>query len=438
VFPGWVYVVPTVCTVMVLMSIGVPSGPLRLLRWNVFQWVGARSYSLYLWHWPLLVLYEVKYPNASALSRGTLLVIALWLSALSYRFFENPIRRNRRLSDSPALSLLVGASAVFVGIGFSQLPATVSTANTYTPSTVEQSTSTTIFQQLPMERLAQLNADEIPIIDASSIERRIPTNLTPSILKAPKDKPSVFSTDCLARYESTNVPPCVYGSKESTTGVALFGDSHMGQWFPGIEKAAIENGWRLEVMTKMGCPPVDVSINTFKGKTYRECDQWRENAIERIIASDIKVVILGSNKYDSVTGKGLSPRGTGWWGGLRRVITRLQEAGKQVVLFSDIPSMWYDKPQCLAENTDDVRKCGRTRQQAVRTARMDTEKTIATELNFSYVDVTRWVCGTSFCPAIIGSTMVYMDSNHVSATFTLGKSQQLGLVVEDALLAHSR
>jgi peptidoglycan/LPS O-acetylase OafA/YrhL len=438
VFPGWVYVVPTVCTVMVLMSIGVPSGPLRLLRWNVFQWVGARSYSLYLWHWPLLVLYEVKYPNASALSRGTLLVIALWLSALSYRFFENPIRRNRRLSDSPALSLLVGASAVFVGIGFSQLPATVSTANTYTPSTVEQSTSTTIFQQLPMERLAQLNADEIPIIDASSIERRIPTNLTPSILKAPKDKPSVFSTDCLARYESTNVPPCVYGSKESTTGVALFGDSHMGQWFPGIEKAAIENGWRLEVMTKMGCPPVDVSINTFKGKTYRECDQWRENAIERIIASDIKVVILGSNKYDSVTGKGLSPRGTGWWGGLRRVITRLQEAGKQVVLFSDSPSMWYDKPQCLAENTDDVRKCGRTRQQAVRTARMDTEKTIATELNFSYVDVTRWVCGTSFCPAIIGSTMVYMDSNHVSATFTLGKSQQLGLVVEDALLAHSR
>jgi len=437
-FPGWVYVVPTVCTVMVLMSIGVPSGPLRLLKWNAFQWMGARSYSLYLWHWPLLVLYEVKYPNASALSRGTLLVIALWLSALSYRFFENPIRRNRRLSDSPALSLLVGASAVFVGIGFSQLPATVSTTNTYTPSAVEQSTSTTIFRQLPLERLAQLNADEIPIIDASSIERRIPTNLTPSILKAPKDKPSVFSTSCLARYESTNVQPCVYGSKESTTGVALFGDSHMGQWFPGLEKAAIDNSWRLEVMTKMGCPPVDVSINTFKGKTYRECDQWRENAIERIIASDIKVVMLGSNKYDSVTGKGLSPRGTGWWGGLRRVITRLQEAGKQVVLFSDIPSMWYDKPQCLAENTDDVRKCGRTRQQAVRTARMDTEKTIATELNFSYVDVTRWVCGTSFCPAIIGSTMVYMDSNHVSATFALGKSQQLGLVVEDALLAYSR
>jgi hypothetical protein len=289
-----------------------------------------------------------------------------------------------------------------------------------------------------MERLAQLNADEIPIIDASSIERRVPTNLTPSIIKAPKDKPSVFSTDCLARYESTNVPPCLYGEKESTIGVALFGDSHMGQWFPGVEKAAIENGWRLEVMTKMGCPPVDVSINTFKGKTYRECDQWRENAIARIIASDTKVVMLGSNKYDSVSGKGLSPRGTGWWGGLRRVITRLQDAGKQVVLFSDIPSMWYDKPQCLAENSDDVRKCGRTRQQAVRSPRMQTEKTIAAELGISYVDVTRWVCGTSFCPAIIGSTMVYMDTNHVSATFASTKSRQLGLVIEDALLTHSR
>ena len=438
VFPGWVYVVPTVCTVMVLMSIGVLSGPLKLLRWNAFQWMGARSYSLYLWHWPLLVLYEVKYPNASALSRFALLLVALWLSALSYRFFENPIRRNRRLSESPALSLLVGASAVVIGIGFAQLPATVSTANTYTPTTIERSTSTTISQQSPMEILMQLNAEEVPVIDAASLERRVPTNLTPSIIKAPKDKPSVFSTDCLARYESTNVPPCLYGKMDSTTGVALFGDSHMGQWFPGVEKAAIENGWRLEVMTKMGCPPVDVSINTFKGKTYRECDQWRENAIARIIASDTKVVMLGSNKYDSVSGKGLSPRGTGWWGGLRRVITRLQDAGKQVVLFSDIPSMWYDKPQCLAENSDDVRKCGRTRQQAVRSPRMQTEKTIAAELGISYVDVTRWVCGTSFCPAIIGSTMVYMDTNHVSATFASTKSRQLGLVVEDALLAHSR
>jgi hypothetical protein len=289
-----------------------------------------------------------------------------------------------------------------------------------------------------MELLTQLNADEIPIIDASSIERRIPTNLLPSILTAPKDKPSVFSNDCLARYESTDVPPCLYGSKESATGVALFGDSHIGQWFPGFEIAAIENGWRLEVMTKRACPPVDVSINTYKGKTYRECDQWRENAIQRIIASDLKVVILGSNKFDSVTGKGLSPRGTGWWGGLRRVIERLQDAGKQVVLFSDIPSMWFDVPQCLAENTDDVRKCGRTRQQSVRSARMQTEKAIAAELGFTYIDVTKWVCGTSFCPAIIGSTLVYMDSNHVSATFALGKSQQLGLVIEDALLAYSR
>jgi hypothetical protein len=69
---------------------------------------------------------------------------------------------------------------------------------------------------------------------------------------------------------------------------------------------------------------------------------------------------------------------------------------------------------------------------------MQTEKSIATELGFSYVDVTQWVCGTSFCPAIIGSTLVYMDTNHVSATFASTKSHQLGLVIEDALLASSR
>jgi hypothetical protein len=367
-----------------------------------------------------------------------LLIIALWLSAVSYRYFENPIRRNRRLTDSPALSLLVGIGAVVVGIAFSQLPAKVSTANTYTPNSVVTSTSTTVFRQPPMELLAQLNADEIPLINAASRERRIPTNLSPTIIKAPKDKPLVFSNDCLARFESTSTPPCLYGSTQSTTGIALFGDSHIGQWFPGFEKAAKENNWRLEVMTKMACSPADISINTYKGRTYRECDEWRENVVQRIIASDLKVVIIGSNKYDAVTGEGLSPRGTSWWGGLRRVIKRIQDSGKQVVLFSDIPSMWFDVPLCLAEHTDDVRKCGRTRQQAVRSARMQTEKSIATELGFSYVDVTQWVCGTSFCPAIIGSTLVYMDTNHVSATFASTKSHQLGLVIEDALLASSR
>ena len=60
------------------------------------QWVGARSYSLYLWHWPLLAIaaqYEVT--GLSWGQRAGLVAAAVVLSALTYTLVENPVRRSR-------------------------------------------------------------------------------------------------------------------------------------------------------------------------------------------------------------------------------------------------------------------------------------------------------------------------------------------------------
>jgi peptidoglycan/LPS O-acetylase OafA/YrhL len=87
----------------------------RALSTRPMQWVGARSYSMYLWHWPLLVIpaqYATK--ELSALQNTGLVLLTVLASALTYRLVENPIRRSKFLAPRTGLTLAIGA--ILVGL----------------------------------------------------------------------------------------------------------------------------------------------------------------------------------------------------------------------------------------------------------------------------------------------------------------------------------
>jgi peptidoglycan/LPS O-acetylase OafA/YrhL len=64
------------------------------------QWLGDRSYSIYLWHWPVMAYYnklpkeitEFKYPMSALVNCSLLILIVLSISGVSYRYFEIPCR----------------------------------------------------------------------------------------------------------------------------------------------------------------------------------------------------------------------------------------------------------------------------------------------------------------------------------------------------------
>lgn len=84
----------------------------RVLAARPILWVGRRSYGIYLWHWPVWVFLGVQYPAIShpAAVACALAATAL-ISALSYRFVEQPIRagRGRALILLPALACCLAA-----------------------------------------------------------------------------------------------------------------------------------------------------------------------------------------------------------------------------------------------------------------------------------------------------------------------------------------
>jgi len=117
VFPGYAALLPVVATVLVLVAGSAKFGPVSLLSLEPMQSLGARSYSLYLWHWPLLVLIEARFGTPSAWGKAWIVVAALVLSAISYRAIEQPVRHNTWLSANSVRSL--SAAGLALSLSFS-------------------------------------------------------------------------------------------------------------------------------------------------------------------------------------------------------------------------------------------------------------------------------------------------------------------------------
>ena len=117
VFPGYAAMLPVVATVFVLVAGSAKFGPVSLLSLEPMQSLGARSYSLYLWHWPLLVLIEARFGTPSAWGKAWIVVASLVFSAISYRAIEQPVRHNTWLSANSVRSL--GAAGLALSLSFS-------------------------------------------------------------------------------------------------------------------------------------------------------------------------------------------------------------------------------------------------------------------------------------------------------------------------------
>jgi peptidoglycan/LPS O-acetylase OafA/YrhL len=122
-YPGASIAWPVVSTALLIAAgcTDVRTSVERLLSLRLMQWVGARSYSLYLWHWPILSIaaqYSVR--HLSGLQTSGLLLLTILASALTYRLVENPIRRARSLATRPGVSLAVGAALIAITIALAQ------------------------------------------------------------------------------------------------------------------------------------------------------------------------------------------------------------------------------------------------------------------------------------------------------------------------------
>ena len=240
-FPALPALLPTLGSLLIVAS----QRNNFLLTNDVFQKVGDWSYSIYLWHWPLLVIPGLYLQRPLTIMEKLEAISAcILLSILTYKFVETPLRK---IDWKPARTakIALGTGALI-------------------------SLSTTLFA------------------NASA----------PFDLSAIREQPIIYKDGCHLDKQATKPNMnCIYGEKTATRNVVLFGDSHAAQWFPALDLWAKKRGYKLYVMTKSSCPAIDFNLKDLGAFKADICNQFRQNALKEIATLRTSLLIIGNFEH---------------------------------------------------------------------------------------------------------------------------------------------
>lgn len=365
-FPGFWAAIPVIGTALLLLSIGSWPAFLRNLAINpISLWLGKISYPLYLWHWPILVLPIALYGRElTDLERIAALLITVLLADLTHRFVESPIQLKnyspRQIIKGVVVSMLVSAA---LGAG---LVATTTSAI---------------------------------LVDGKRVT-----------LASIEARPTPYDDGCHLNYHESVSPECDFGDLSSDVTVVLYGDSHAVQWFPALQKLALEKGFKLITLTKSACPSIEVERASVGAFQMSNCASWRASAVERIKQAKPDLIILSSFEHFVPAG---DPRNVDrWWqAGSVKSYEILKSLAPKIIYILDTPLPERNIPSCLASTSAD--QC-----------RANPDQGLEQVANFEIIDPRPWLCEVE-CPAIVRGNVAYRDASHISVASSLELSEKL-------------
>ena len=377
-----------------------------------FRLVGRISYSLFLLHWPFLVLpamYGIEMtPGVTALALSGVFATA----TLLYLLVERPFRAGFLLGETPRhvlprVSALGGA--VLIALVVLVTPA-VGVAEGPTPSPI------VIVSPDPVSSPSAPPTEFVPIaIDGTSLHQLagpLPAGLLPAIERAARDADDVVPSGCGLTDAGTNAKTCVYGTAGGPR-IAIVGTSHAAHWVPALEAIAAETGWEINPYVKTNCPFVDYEVYSERlGRTFTECTAWRESVIKALNASPPVLVIIASSRHNDPSGR----------------VNTLSEAADAVaamtdrliapvVIFADNPYSQIDLPSCLARNRDEIAPCVASRAETVYGWATKRDLLLASRHQMTVFNFTPSFCPGSRCAPVIDGIVVYHDHHHLTTTF---------------------
>ncbi len=329
VFPGAAALLPCVGAALIIVA-GQTTAPAvnRLLSRTPFVFIGKISYSLYLWHWPLLVFAKHQLARSPTAVEATLLMLLSgMLSVMSWRFIEAPFRGAGAVLTRPRLFAAAGAAiaaALVVGASINLLNG--------------------VPQRFDEETLALL---------------------------APGQE--FADWQCPEATEQTPAGPvcAIAGGGTGGTGgrppsFLMWGDSHARALLPAVTLAAqrFDRSGLVSIMN--ACPPL-WGVNRSDSRDNR-CRRHNDAVMEYVLTTEIPMVILVARwsintegtRYGEEQGRDVflvdddtddlsfAENRLVFARGFARTISRLRAAGRRVVVVGPVPEIGRDVPETLA------------------------------------------------------------------------------------------
>ncbi len=334
------------------------------------MFVGLISYSLYLWHWPLIAFTKIWIDRPlSATEQVVLACASLLLATLTWWFVERPFRRrgenglsHRAIVWSGGLG--IGSLAV-CGVTFAML------------------------HGLPGRYSKEVSDLALGALDSSPLRARCHFN---------------------SRSTGTYDTSCVIGAS-ATPKIIVYGDSHGAELAAALGTLAEARGASVREITSSGCPPV----LGYDPPDRSRCADFNAAIVKRLTSVAPATIILAANS-------------AGWplqndqrWTGLKAVIAALKSAGHRVIVYGPVPTPpdGVPIPSKLArwaaagnDPKDYAFDPGMAQLRGVE-ARL---KEMASQEHAIYLPMSQVFCSQVGCKPYLDGTILYLDNSHLSVS----------------------
>ena len=400
-FPGTAALLPCLGAALAIVAGGTPNPISRALSWRPLVLVGLLSYSLYLWHWPVIVFLQQRLGHALTPAEAPLAIaVSIALAALSWRFVEQPVRQGRWPAARRQVFAAAAAMTVLAG------------------------------------------ATGIVILRLEGIPGRLPAQVQ-DVLAAKRDSSPFFHADCFSDNQTLAAGRPVAGPdmgcaigvrNRPSPGFAVWGDSHAAAMAPAIDAAALRRRQSGVFLGRAGCPPLLDYDNTSSQAVRREaCREHNTAAFQIIQDMRVRLVfliarwpreVLGSENgnegpfYDPAAQAPTADRSAQVSAALDATLTRLAAPGRRVVLVMDVPEPGYDVPLALARaalqgldaRVNPARQAVKARQRLARQAL----QAVAARHGSLIVDPLPAFCDDALCHVERDGVSRYTDSDHLT------------------------
>jgi len=415
-FPGYAAALPVLGTAAVIGAHVDPASLLaRVFALRPIQWLGDVSYSLYLWHWPALLLgpylidriHANGHPGVAGWREKLVLIAAALLAAgLSRRVVEDPVRRWR-----PRLRLRWVYAAAAAGMA---VIAAVSTGQI------------TITQNQINHELAQARAAVGgPCYGAAAMAPG--AHCPPSTYQTLKLPPAAAKIGFSAFWAPSDCPlthPGFNGKPACTLGVAdgpqvtLVGNSHAGQYIGAFASIATKHGWHMDVDWHPSCVlGVKLAGALDNQKDCPASNAWTMN---RLAQQKPELIVVSNEAYNATAATAA------------QVLRTWTAAGSKVIVIRDNPGAkrgtpaGHGFPACVEAHPDALDSC-------VASPRPDpwAEAADTGIPGVKVVDLTSYYCtDAGVCPGVIGDLIVYSDDIHVADSYMRTLSPYLDTAIQ--------
>ncbi|QPK93910.1 acyltransferase [Actinomyces sp. zg-332] len=416
VFPGYIALIPVLGTALVIAAGIAGEVPIlnKLTNLSIVRLTGDISYSLYLWHWPLIILAPYAFEQTlNYKNKLVILGITFILSYLSKTFIEDKGIRSVFLNKSSMVTFtsMLCAMSVIALSGYGVIK----------DGQLQIQKHDKEIQALGKDSCFGAKAISNPKcknVDAPAYSVAM-TEDTNAYWKLPDDCVPGESKDKTI----TNVSgQCDYSDSSSskaksvkTKKVFLIGDSHMQQWMHPIIKEARKYKWDMHWFLQGACPVADV-----QAIKYDECNVNTKKIHEHILKEKPDIIFYSNfsrNTVISTTGNNsifeeyVDKMPVFWHAWVKN--------GATLINIADTPNVAkiHDPITCLEYSKDNPNACAVSRSEVLGSDPIVAASKKVSDKNIHLLDFSDYFCDSKVCKVSIGTVPVFYDSNHLNRVY---------------------